>query len=150
MPKPVRLDLAWRRRPSRDGIPARDYLDFLVNGQSLEEMLRPGGNIGVLGWGDPAAERASIELLLVRGTPPFASGRVPLFVCAVCGELDCGAVAVRVERTYAGIEWSGFAFESTQPGASPQRIREQPGPFLFEKRAYSEVLRQRLEQLPGR
>jgi hypothetical protein len=149
MPRPVRLELAWRRRPPRDGVPARDYLDFVVDGRSLEELLRPGDNIGVLGWGDHAAERASIELLMGRRTPPFASGRVPLFVCAACGELDCGAVAVRVERTYAGTKWSGFAFESTQPGATPQRIRDQPGPFLFDKRAYSEVLRQRLEQLTG-
>jgi hypothetical protein len=147
MPRPVRLDLAWRHRPARDGLRARDYLDFMVDGRSVEDLLRPGTNIGVLGWGDPAVERASIGLLLGRDTPPFASGRVPLFVCAACGDLDCGAVAVRVERTHAGVEWSSFAFESTQPGAAPRRIRDQPGPFLFDKRAYYDTLRQRLDQL---
>jgi hypothetical protein len=130
MPRPVRLELAWRRRPPRDGVPARDYLDFVVDGRSLEELLRPGDNIGVLGWGDHAAERASIELLMGRRTPPFASGRVPLFVCAACGELDCGAVAVRVERTYAGTKWSGVRLRKhaarRHPAAHPRPARPLP------------------------
>ena len=141
------LHLNWRRREARNGVEARDYLDFVVDGESLEALLQPGDNVGCLGWGAEAAEREAIEVLLGKRAPP--SGRVPIFVCVACGGLDCGAVTVRIERTAEGVSWSDFAFEHPADYEEPIFIPWDPpvGPFLFDRTQYGETLRARLDEI---
>lgn len=58
-----------------------------------------------------------LRALLGRPGRQLSSGRVPLYVCSQCGDLGCGAFAVRVERevgTSGGrvVTWSDFAWET--------------------------------------
>jgi hypothetical protein len=49
------------------------------------------------------------EDTLLPEQPPDLDGRVAIFVCWVCGDLDCGAVTVVIERDGDEIIWRDLA-----------------------------------------
>jgi len=63
---------------------------------------------------------------------PVGGHRVPLFVCAECGDFACGTITARVSRTNLGVQWSDFAYENGFDAASELDI----GPFEFEWASY--------------
>ena len=136
------LELHWRVRPGGGGRTERRYLDFVVDGISLYDRLRAGDRVTALGCWLPDSEREHIEQLR------SASGRVPLYVCAECGDFGCGAVTVQVERTPEGFVWRDFAFENnyddTMKDADSYRS---VGPFLFNKTEYWQLLAKRASAL---
>ncbi len=103
---PSSLEVRWRVRAGGGGRTERRYLDFLVDGVSLYDRLGLGDHVTPLGCWLPDAEREYTRKLLA------ASGRVPLYVCAECGDLGCGAITALVERTSDGFVWRDFAFEN--------------------------------------
>jgi hypothetical protein len=138
-----KLELIPRTRHGGGGRTQREYLDFIVNGQSLADLIRAGDFIGCLGWGNSDWEKTNILQLLRKEQPVTYSGRVPILVCAECGDLGCGAVTVRIERTPSGIQWSDFAFENDY---DEEGVKSYPhvGLYLFDTTAYWQVLTQRL------
>jgi hypothetical protein len=136
------LELRWRVRGGGGGRTERRFLDFVVNGVSLYDQLRVGDQVTPLGCWPPDSEREHVQRLL------SASGRVPLYVCAECGDLGCGAITALVERTPDGFVWSDFAFEnnydaSITDAASYRAI----GPFVFNKAEYWRVFNERATSL---
>jgi hypothetical protein len=72
------------------------------------------------------------------------SGRVPLSVCAECGDLGCGAITALVERTPDGFVWRDFAFENNYDGTMTDMDSYRAiGPFMFNKTEYWQVLNER-------
>lgn len=139
------LELCRRdRRPG--GIQTeRTYLDFIVDGRSLQELLQPGDLIGCLGWGSADAERRSVQQLLLRAPSEIPSGRVALYVCPECGDLACGAITVRIEEGPDGFVWREFGFERGYDEALQENTSYlSVGPFLFNKTDYWQCLQQRL------
>ena len=108
----VRFELDWRDRNvgSTRKTPRR-FLDFIVDSQSLYE--RHGSDyISPLGWlrGDHD-ERAAQRLL--RKEAPDIEGRVAIYVCPECADLDdldCGALTTLVTREGDDIVWREVAF----------------------------------------
>lgn len=145
------LELVWSTREGGGGATRRDYLDFVVDGRSLQDRLPPSDTISPLGWG--FIERTHIGQLLMREPPESPTGRVPLYVCAECGDLGCGAVMARIEATADAIVWSDFAWEVDYEDAPGEdgvgRQYEGIGPFEFRKAAYWSVLNGRLAQGAG-
>jgi hypothetical protein len=138
------LSLKWRTRQGGGGHTHWEYLDFLVDGRSLWEHLGAADVIGCLGWGNPAEEQRAAERLLLRAPSTLSLGRVPLFICAECGDLDCGAVTAQVERTPEGIAWYDFAFEDSGGEITRYPKYQALGPFLFNKAEYWRALNDRL------
>ena len=142
------LDLGWCTRAGGCKTD-RDFLDFVVDGRPLRQRFEPAGNVGVLGWG--LAEREAIARLLLREPSELPTGRVPLYVCAHCGGVDCGTVAVRIEETADGFVWSDFTSEVTYYyDSEDERVQarfEGVGPFVFGKAEYRDVLGRRLAQV---
>ena len=133
------LELRWRVRSGGGGRTERRYLDFLVDGVSLYDQLRVGDQVTPLGCWPPEFERESIQQLLT------AAGRVPLYVCAECGDLGCGAITALVERTSDGVVWRDFAFENNDdPSIADAESYRAVGPFVFEKTGYWRVLNERM------
>ena len=142
------LSLDWRTR-QRDGIrTVRDYLDFLADGRSLKDRLAPGDFVSVLDGG--FTERERIAALLLEGPSELPTGRVPLYVCPECGDVDCGAIAARVEETEDAFVWSDFTVEVTYYfDSEDERVQERitgVEPVAFEKDQYRAVLAERLAQ----
>jgi hypothetical protein len=126
-----RLELQWRLRPGSGSHTERRYLDFVVDGVPLCSRLGIGDHVTVLGCWPPEDEREHIKQLLA------ASGRVPLYVCAECGGLDCGALTVLIERAQGGFVWRDFAFgNSYDPKMTDVDSYRGVGPFVFNKTEY--------------
>lgn len=144
------FELRWRTRPDEGSRTGRRYLDFIVDGASLQDLLAAEDLVTGLGCWPAAPERDSIEQLLVRRPPESPSGRVPIYVCGECGDLGCGAVTAKVERTPDGIRWSDFAFENSyDPNMTDVESYRGAGPFLFDESEYCRILDQRAASLPS-
>lgn len=101
-----RLELRWRVRFGGKDRAERHYLDFVVDGQSLTHQFPGSDYVTPLGCWMPDAERTTIEQLLT------GSQRLPLYVCAECGELRCGAITALVELRSDAVVWRAFVFEN--------------------------------------
>src|SRR5262245_13343238 len=81
-----KLEMAWRHRAGGGGATARRYLDFIVDGKSLFEMIS-GDLIGRLGWGTSETDKESVNILLLEKQPDISNGRCLLYVCPECGDI---------------------------------------------------------------
>jgi hypothetical protein len=135
------LQLVRRARSAKGPATSHEFLDFVVDGRSLLDLLGGLALVGCLGWGDGVVQRAAAERLLLRLPSGLESGRVPLYVCAECGDLDCGAVTAHIERTADAFVWSDFGME----GGAGSEVTRYPkwkdlGPFAFHKTEYWQAL----------
>jgi hypothetical protein len=120
------LTLEWASRevsPGDGSTRSVDFLDFLVDDHSLLRWIAwssdkrtpsadaPTRVTPLSHVSSPADRKATVDRLLLRRQPDAGlDGRVPLYVCPMCGDLGCGAVAARVRRGPGGtIEWVDFA-----------------------------------------
>ena len=114
---------------------------FSINGRALGELVDLGDLTCVLGGAlDRTYERAYVRQLLGKARSELTSGRVPLYVCAECWDLGCGAVTVRVTELDDCFVWSELGHESPC-SESPihWRTREERD-FYFSKSTYLGVV----------
>jgi hypothetical protein len=128
------LELRWVFAPGRGKL-----LDFVVSGRSLYGEFRRRGYDVVPRLGSDLVpvdvETRALLLLEKEGDTP--SGRVALYRCPLCGDLGCGAIAVRIARQGRGILWSEFAWETGYGDIWPI---ERLGPILFSEQQYRQAL----------
>ena len=121
---------------------ARTSVDFLVDETSLLQRLtdEDGGHGDFMGCfvrDFPEANLAKQKTLLASSPAETEDGRVLLYVCPECGDIGCGAYAVKVRAIQGIVEWSEFAYVN---GYEPPRPIESVGPFLFEPEEYKSVI----------
>jgi len=125
--------------------------DIFVDGRRLAEHFvgRRGahpGNVVPLGWGtaDRDVERQTIEQLLGLAPSRLASGRIAILVCEQCGDIGCGALAVRIARRDGVVTWTDWAYENGYEPASELSWPTYPESFEFDlkqyERAFSNVV----------
>jgi hypothetical protein len=123
-----RLEHAIRHRPgfASGGITKteRVSVDFVINGQSVIEMLDRARNFGsdcmgcsVKGFDNE--DRLAAARLLMQEAPDSPDGRVLLYTCAECGDIGCGAYAVRLSRQDGLWAWSDYAWENGYEDTRP-------------------------------
>lgn len=105
-----------------------EQLDFVIDGARLSEQLRhlevPEPDIyGLQGfdfvsvadlvWPEPAVSSLRQLAGAEQRSPdwPLAPGRLPLYVCPMCGDLGCGALTVEVVREVESVIWRDFRIE---------------------------------------
>lgn len=100
----------------RDGNPR---FDAVIDGRHLQEHFvgRLGAHpsqVFALGWKGARidVQQESLDQFLARRAPNLFSGRVPILVCEECGDIGCGAIAARIERSGTVVKWSDWAFEN--------------------------------------
>jgi hypothetical protein len=129
--------------------PRREYLDFIVDGESLGVKLASilgGANLPadrvpvlVLDWpiGFPAEDYGRLAGELPASLP---DGRVPLYICPECGDLGCGGVTAVVERTADTVVWREFGYQNDYEPFDQDEVLKDVGPFVSELKAYQDVL----------
>ena len=137
-----KLELVWRTRAGGGGRTERRYLDFVVDGHSLGDMLDAGDVIGCLGWGVPEYDDNQVQTLLLKQPSPLETGRVMIYVCAECGDIGCGAITAYIEKSGEYFVWRDFAFED-DVDLLHLELYAHIGPFHFNKAEYWRVLTQR-------
>ncbi|MCO7225953.1 hypothetical protein [Pleionea sp. CnH1-48] len=121
---------------SRANFPQETFVDFKVDSLKLAKHLDITDSLGMLSV-DPKYARQ----LLLKEPSEFLSGRVPLYVCACCADLYCGAVTVAVELIDNMVVWKNFGWEDPDSqDISQSEYMEHTGPFYFEKKPYRNVL----------
>src|ERR1700750_3043755 len=94
---------------------AREYLDFLVSGQSLATILGLK-NVNLVSpltfWKEKAYDKKTLNIFRLKERSELESGRVMIYVCPACGDIDCGAVTALISDRGDRIIWQDFASET--------------------------------------
>lgn len=136
------LRLEWKRREGGGGRTQRDFLDFIVDGQPLSELV--GDQVSCLGWFEPEENAKAVRRLLLKEPADLPNNRRTLYVCPECGDIGCGAVSLVVERDEGSIIWRDFGYENGYEGIIHAEGFEEVGPFTFDRVGYEEAIRQAL------
>jgi hypothetical protein len=134
------LELVWRARAGGGGKTQRDYLDFVINGQSLSELLQVGDFIGSLGWGSPTFDEQILGELLLKQLSDLRENRCRLYICPECGDIGCGAITVQVYKSADHFTWANFSFDDN---FTVYKVYEGIGPFHFGRQQYWQTLTSR-------
>jgi hypothetical protein len=137
------LTLGYGHRPgerSGSGLSRteRNYVDFIISGQSLKQLIDTSTSerIGIFGWiPDKWYENDRVDEFLGLIPPQLTTGRTSFYVCPECGDMGCGAITARIEVTNKQVLWQAFGYETnySEPDLSGY---QEIGPFTFEKTAY--------------
>jgi len=120
----------------------RNYIDFIVSGKSLGEILGAENYdlIGNFGWTENVEyENEQISEFLKGKEPSLETGRIMFYVCAECGDISCGALTGKISETEKEIIWSEFAYENNYEEYDLTEYKN-IGPFIFEKTNYRNKL----------
>jgi hypothetical protein len=117
------------------GRPGHSFPDFKIGRIVLSR------HFGITRIGVLSLDKNFGRQLLLRQPSAFRSGRVPLYVCACCADLGCGALTVSVEKTDGGIVWRDFGWEWTDGGGISQPgYLAGAGPYVFDAGEYRTAL----------
>ena len=142
MEKMSELRLEWKRRVGGGGRTQRDFLDFIVDGQPLSELV--GDQVSCLGWFVPEENTKAARRLLLKEPADLPNNRRTLYVCPECGDIGCGAVSLVIERAGDKIIWRDFGYENGYDGVIRAEGFEGIGPFTFDRAVYARAIRQAL------
>lgn len=120
----------------------RKYIDFIVSGQSLEQLfgLSDLDIIGAFGWTENKEdENKKIKEFLGIEKPELETGRTCFYVCPECGDIGCGAITAKIEVTDNNVIWKDFGYENNYSEPDLADYKE-VGPFFFDKKQYFKTL----------
>ncbi len=145
MEKTDKLDLRVIHRAGDSTVKhERHTIDFIVNGQSLYELLGASkfDMVGRFSQEENLAlNRESAEVFKLKQAPDLENGRCMLYVCSECGDIGCGAITIKISESSGIIEWSEFGYENDyDPQMTDMASFKQVGPFRFEKIHYEKVI----------
>jgi hypothetical protein len=127
------------------------YLEIEIDGKPLAHHF--AGRLGAhpsqlsnLGFSSASRDgRAETVAEFLLETPSeLESGRVPVLVCELCGDIGCGAFAVHITREADHIVWSDWAYENGYEPARPLEWPVQPGNLVFDLVEYEDAIRKAL------
>jgi hypothetical protein len=125
----------------------RNFLDFIVDGQSLTEWTRYD-LVSVLckEWAADEREK-SVRRLLKEEPADFADDRRSLLVCAECGDIGCGAVSAIVDFSDKAVVWRDFGYQNNYEAEIHGEHLKNLGPFEFDLVDYKSKLIHALEMM---
>ena len=115
----------------------REYLDFFVSGKSLQTILNieTADYITLLGWRtNQDYDRHVLDVFRLKEKSQIDSGRVMIYVCPECGDIDCGAITAIIKDFGDRIIWSDFGYETNYGGLT--ETYDQIEPIEFDRASY--------------
>jgi hypothetical protein len=79
--------------------------------------------------------------LLGMEDPPLPDGRTPLYLCAECGGLGCGAVTAVIERDDDSVAWRSLGHQTDYDSFVDYEPFKDLGPYRFHITSYDATLR---------
>ena len=131
--------------------PRTHFLDFVIDDASLVEAADSEGNLVTeLNRATTLQTPPVVDTLLGRRPAPYLeAGRVPLLVCAACGDLACGAITATLDVGATEVTWSAFRWENGYE--DPAIVDSLTEPIRFDRAQYEAELAdadQRVAALP--
>lgn len=139
------LEFALRQRhfaksPNGTFRSERNYLDFIIDGESLVNLARYD-LVSVLcrEW-VPAERERSVRRLLGTEPADFPNYRRSILVCGECGDIGCGAVSVITDFSNGSAIWKDFGYQNNyEPEIHGEHLKRL-GPFEFGLEDYKRSL----------
>lgn len=120
----------------QERIAGRYVWSFCIDGESVFDTAQ----VSPFGWvRHPEQFR---DWLLGERLSPFASGRIPITVCAQDADLDCGALTARVRVEDNVVTWSDFTHEVPYVIEGEDPALMPIAPIHFDKTQYRDALSQ--------
>jgi hypothetical protein len=128
----------------------RSFLDFRVGDWLLGPLVATrvrlvdlaNDYVSVLVTNWPAGFPAqAVMQLLGMEEPPLPDGRTPLYLCAECGGLGCGAVTAVIERDDDGVTWHSLGRQTDYDSFVDYEPFKDLGPYRFHITSYEATLR---------
>ena len=133
------LDFVDELRAGGPNRQERRYHEYTLNGRPFHTLLDVGDRITPFGWLPHELEIHFARSLLLREVSTLRSGRVPLYICAGCGDLACQALSARVVLENDWFTWTEFAYEADYD-SGPATAFLEIGSFKFERHMYKASL----------
>lgn len=105
----------------------KQFYDFVVNGMSLYENIRASdrnpfsADFDFIGCFQPdlfiSYVSELIDMFNLKTKSELVNSKIPIFVCPICADVDCGGKSVRVIETDTTFIWEKFeifAFEEVE------------------------------------
>lgn len=131
----------------------RTIFDIYVDGKPLSHHFsgRLGSHpsqISPLGWSTSSKtyQAEIVAQFLVEKPSELDSGRVPVLVCEECGDVGCGAIAVKIIRDGEHIKWTDWSFEYGLEPVHKMEWPTQPTDFEFDYSLYKTEIQKVLEK----
>jgi len=86
--------------------------------------------------GFPDQNLATLAALLGTKDPDTEDGRVLVYVCPECGDIGCGAYALRIERAADTVRWFDFAYVNGYEEPVPVSL----SPLEFDAKEYEQAV----------
>jgi hypothetical protein len=138
------IELKWKDRQFGKAQTPRRFLDVVIDGQSLYELLNED-KISPIGWSLPVEnERATNRFLLVEPAD-LPNDRRSIYVCPECADLGCGAVSAIIEEQADKFVWSDFGYQNNYDDDVYFEGYEEIGPFIFDRSQYESIFRSAIE-----
>ena len=115
----------------------RRYLDFCVSGQSLKKVLGQKGTdlITLFGWGNNRDyDEYILRVFRLQKKSELKSGRIMIYVCPECGDIDCGSITASIQDLGDRIVWRDFGYETDYGGLKEEYNDIKP--VEFERQSY--------------
>lgn len=115
----------------------RHYMDFSVSGESLKKVLgqEDADLISPFGWGDNKDyNKRILRVFRLQEQPELSTGRVAIYICPECGDIDCGAITATIQDLGDRIVWKDFGYETDYGGLS--ETYPQIAPIEFDRQSY--------------
>jgi hypothetical protein len=115
----------------------REYFDFIVSGKSLRTILNidTSDYITLFGWGtNKEYDKHILNVFRLKEKSQIDSGRVMIYGCAECGDIDCGAITAIIKDYGDRIIWSDFGYETNYGGLT--ETYNQVEPIEFDRASY--------------
>lgn len=116
----------------------RKYVDFVVSGQPLSEILhtKQSDMISMFGWGiNTDYEKRVIKEFLKQEPSELETGRTVIYGCSECGDIGCGAITAEIVDQGDMIIWKDFGYENNYSGFDLEDYKH-ISPFVFDKKEY--------------
>ena len=139
--KPTKLSINKLVRSGRGNQTKRTSIDFIIDGESLLAKLSTANDDSsdymgcfVKGIDDTAK---IYNTLTCKDKSELEDGRALLYICPECGDIGCGAYAVRINKINNQYVWQDFAYVN---GYEKARTIQGIGPFYFNENEYEHII----------
>lgn len=105
------LQLIWTRHPSKE-YSDRQYLDYLISGQTLRDYLGIKSKTNVTHFGffpNKEVQKRILKEFRLQQKTQLVGDRIELYICECCGDITCGALTAKIIEKGDKIIWTNFA-----------------------------------------
>ncbi|PCJ64889.1 MAG: hypothetical protein COA58_11490 [Bacteroidetes bacterium] len=122
----------------------RPFVDFIIDEISLSKHLgKIEDPITPYGWGNnKKSELAYAERLINFKKSDFDNGLQSAYVCACCGDEECGAVMFEVVNHGRFVEWLNFMYSEGYPTEDEPDEKIEITSLYFEIGSYQKAIGQ--------